>query len=67
MIDVGVSGPGVVNKALQRAIEESGRKLTLSEIAEVIKHTAYKVTRVGELIGRGVAKAMDITFGVAVL
>ena len=65
VIDVGVSGPGVVNKALQRAIEESGRKLTLSEIAEVIKHTAYKVTRVGELIGRGVAKAMDIPFGVA--
>lgn len=31
VIDVGVSGPGVVNKALQRAIEESGRKLTLSE------------------------------------
>ena len=49
VIDVGVSGPGVVNKALQRAIEESGRKLTLSEIAEVIKHTAYKVTRVGEI------------------
>ena len=65
VIDVGVSGPGVVNKALQRAIEESGRKLTLSEIAEVIKHTAYKVTRVGELIGRGVAKAMNIPFGVA--
>lgn len=65
VIDVGVSGPGVVNKALQRAIEETGRKLTLSEIAEVIKHTAYKVTRVGELIGRGVAKAMDIPFGVA--
>ena len=65
VIDVGVSGPGVVNKALQRAIEESGRKLTLSEIAEVIKHTAYKVTRVGELIGRRVAKAMNIPFGVA--
>ena len=35
VIDVGVSGPGVVNKALQRAIEETGRRLTLSEIAEV--------------------------------
>ena len=65
VIDVGVSGPGVVNKALQRAIEEAGRKLSLSEIAEIIKHTAYKVTRVGELIGRGVAKAMNIPFGVA--
>ena len=65
VIDVGVSGPGVVNKALQRAIAESGRKLTLSEIADVIKHTAYKVTRVGELIGRNVAREMAIPFGVA--
>ena len=65
VIDVGVSGPGVVNKALQRAITESGRKLTLSEIADVIKHTAYKVTRVGELIGRDVAREMAIPFGVA--
>ena len=65
VIDVGVSGPGVVNKALQRAINEAGRKLTLGEIAEVIKHTAYKVTRVGEIIGRGVASRMNIPFGVA--
>ena len=65
VIDVGVSGPGVVNKALQRAIAEAGRRLTLGEIAEVIKHTAYKVTRVGELIGRGVAKQMNLPFGVA--
>ena len=57
--------PGVVNKALQRAIEETGRRLTLSEIAEVIKHTAYKVTRVGELIGRNVAREMNLPFGVA--
>ncbi|MBO5657848.1 MAG: PFL family protein [Duodenibacillus sp.] len=65
VIDVGVSGPGVVNKALERALQEAGRKLTLSEVAEVIKHTAYKVTRVGELIGREVAKRMGIPFGVA--
>ncbi len=65
VIDVGVSGPGVVNKALQRAISEAGRKLTLSEIADIIKHTAYKVTRVGEIIGRGVARSMNIPFGVA--
>ena len=57
VIDVGVSGPGVVNKALQRAIEETGRR--------VIKHTAYKVTRVGELIGRNVAREMNLPFGVA--
>ena len=65
VIDVGVSGPGVVNKALQRAIANNHRKLTLSEISEVIKHTAYKVTRVGELIGRDVARRMDLPFGVA--
>ncbi len=65
VIDVGVSGPGVVNKALERAIQESGRRLNLSEVAEVIKHTAYKVTRVGELIGRDVASRMGLPFGVA--
>lgn len=65
VIDVGVSGPGVVNRALQRAIADKGKKLTMTEIAEVIKHTAYKVTRVGELIGRGVADRMNIPFGVA--
>lgn len=65
VIDVGVSGPGVVNRALQRAIAEKGDKLTMTEIAEVIKHTAYKVTRVGELIGRGVADRMGLPFGVA--
>ncbi len=65
VIDVGVSGPGVVNKALQRAIENAGRKLTLSEIAEIIKQTAYKVTKVGELIGRDVAEKMAIPYGVA--
>jgi uncharacterized protein (UPF0210 family) len=65
VIDVGVSGPGVVNKALQRAIANNHRKLTLSEISEVIKHTVYKVTRVGELIGRDVARRMDLPFGVA--
>lgn len=65
VIDVGVSGPGVVNRALQRAISEKGDKLTMTEIAEVIKHTAYKVTRVGELIGRGVADRMGLPFGVA--
>lgn len=65
VIDVGVSGPGVVNKALQRAIESAGRKLTLSEIAEIIKHTAYKVTKVGELIGRDVARELHLPYGVA--
>lgn len=65
VIDVGVSGPGVVNKALERAISHASRKLTLSEIAEIIKQTAYKVTKVGELIGKDVAERMGIPYGVA--
>ncbi len=64
VINVGVSGPGVVKKAIDRARELHGDTFTLSEVAEVIKRTAYKVTRVGELIGKEVAKRMAIPFGV---
>ncbi|WP_300670740.1 PFL family protein [Desulfoluna sp.] len=63
VINVGVSGPGVVKRAIDRAVE-SGSSLGLGDIAEVIKRTACKVTRVGELIGREVAQALDIPFGV---
>ena len=64
VINVGVSGPGVVKKAIDRA-KETHENLTLSDVAEVIKSTAYKVTRVGELIGKEVAGRMNIPFGVA--
>ncbi len=64
VINVGVSGPGVVKKAIDRALE-SRHGMKLGDIAEVIKSTAYKVTRVGELIGREVAERMNIPFGVA--
>jgi uncharacterized protein (UPF0210 family) len=63
VINVGVSGPGVVKKAVDRALE-SNSKLDLGEISELIKKTAYKVTRVGELIGREVADNLHIPFGV---
>ncbi len=63
VINVGVSGPGVVKKAIERALENSP-KLRLGQIAEIIKNTACKVTRVGELIGREVADTLDIRFGV---
>ncbi len=62
-INVGVSGPGVVKKAVDRALEKDPG-LDLGSISEVIKKTAYKVTRVGELIGREVAKRLSIRFGV---
>jgi hypothetical protein len=63
VINVGVSGPGVVKRAIER--NRDGRpNLNLGDIAEIIKKTACKVTRVGELIGREVAQNLDIKFGV---
>ncbi len=65
VISVGVSGPGVVKKAIDRAVRREGENLSISEIAEIIKTTAYKVTRVGQLIGSEVAGRMGLPFGVA--
>ena len=66
VINVGVSGPGVVKKAIDRAMEShKPGEFTLGEVAEVIKRTAYKVTRVGEIIGKEVAQRLDLPFGVA--
>ena len=63
VINVGVSGPGVVKKAIERAID-SEQGLNFSRLSEIIKRTAYKVTRVGELIGREVAAALGVEFGI---
>ena len=63
VINVGVSGPGVVRKAIDRALA-ANPDLDLGQISEIIKRTAYKVTRVGELIGREVADGLGIPFGV---
>jgi uncharacterized protein (UPF0210 family) len=63
VINVGVSGPGVVKKAIDRA-RTSNPSLTLGELADIIKRTAFKVTRVGELIGREVAERLRVPFGV---
>ena len=59
VINVGVSGPGVVQAALQHC---DGKNLT--EIAEVVKKTAFKITRVGELIGQEAARRFGIPFGI---
>ncbi|MCG6974097.1 MAG: PFL family protein [Desulfobacterales bacterium] len=64
VINVGVSGPGVVKKAIDRSLGSKGH-IDLGRISEIIKRTAYKVTRVGELIGREVAENLNICFGVA--
>jgi uncharacterized protein (UPF0210 family) len=65
VINVGVSGPGVIARALERKIAQDGEHhLGLHDLAEEIKRTAFRVTRCGELIGRQVAKALDVPFGV---
>jgi hypothetical protein len=63
VINVGVSGPGVVKKAIDRA-RAAHPRLDLGQLADIIKKTAFKVTRVGELIGRQVALSLDVPFGV---
>jgi len=63
VINVGVSGPGVVKRAIERNLE-GHPGLNLGDVAEIIKKTACKVTRVGELIGREVARNLDIKFGI---
>lgn len=63
VINVGVSGPGVVKKELERALQ-SQKKLTLGDLSEIIKKTSFRVTRVGELIAREVAQALKVEFGI---
>jgi uncharacterized protein (UPF0210 family) len=63
VINVGVSGPGVVKKAIDRAMAQKDRP-SFGELSEVIKRTAYKVTRVGEILGREVAALLGVPFGV---
>jgi len=65
VINVGVSGPGVVARALERLIQEEGAdNLGLDDLAEEIKQTSFRVTRCGEIIGRAVAERLKIPFGV---
>lgn len=65
VINVGVSGPGVIARALERKIEAEGAEnLGLNDLAEEIKQATFRVTRCGELIGRQVAEALGLPFGV---
>lgn len=63
VINVGVSGPGVVKGAIERS-KEMNPNLTLGDIAEVIKTTAFRLTRIGELIGRELAQMIGAKFGI---
>ncbi len=64
VINIGVSGPGVVKAAVEDMVAHSPSRPTLGEIAEEIKSTAFRVTRVGELIGREVADRLGVSFGI---
>ena len=58
-INVGVSGPGVVASAIKRAGD-----CNLSELADTIKKTAFKITRVGQLVASEAAKRLNTPFGI---
>jgi hypothetical protein len=64
VINIGVSGPGVVKAALEDLLAHAPTRPTLGDIAEEIKSTAFRVTRVGELIGREVANRLGVAFGI---
>src|SRR2546421_1355795 len=60
VINVGVSGPGVVNHAVRHA----PRDLPLHELAELIKKLSFKLSRAGELVGREAARRLGLRFGI---
>ncbi|HZK18215.1 MAG TPA: PFL family protein [Clostridia bacterium] len=59
VINVGVSGPGVVKNAIEKVYAGD-----FGVLAETIKKTAFKITRMGELIGRTAAQRLDMPFGI---
>ncbi|MCL1881856.1 MAG: PFL family protein [Oscillospiraceae bacterium] len=61
VINVGVSGPGVVRSAISKP-EMAGADI--GQIAEVIKRTAFKITRMGQLVGTEAARALGVPFGI---
>ncbi|MCI5579263.1 MAG: PFL family protein, partial [Oscillospiraceae bacterium] len=58
-INVGVSGPGVVRAAIAKCPDAN-----ISEIADVIKKTAFKITRMGQLVGTEASKRLGVPFGI---
>ena len=59
VINVGVSGPGVVKCALEKA-----KGASLGEVAEIIKRTAFKITRMGQLVASEAAEELNAQFGI---
>ncbi|MDR2864940.1 MAG: PFL family protein [Spirochaetaceae bacterium] len=58
-LNVGVSGPGVIKAALEQC-----KDMDFSELADTIKKTAFKITRMGQLVGLEAAKRLGIPFGI---
>ncbi len=59
IINVGVSGPGVVRAALSKYPDAD-----ITEIADIIKKTSYKITRVGQLVGVKASERLGVPFGI---
>lgn len=59
IINVGVSGPGVVRSALAKYPDAD-----ITEIADIIKKTSYKITRVGQLVGVTASERLGVEFGI---
>jgi len=60
VINVGVSGPGVVRAALAK----SGGDCDITQIADIIKKTAFKITRMGQLVGTEASQRLGVPFGI---
>jgi uncharacterized protein (UPF0210 family) len=58
-LNIGISGPGVVY-----SVVDKNRECDLTELSEIIKRTVFKITPGGELIGRELARNLDIPFGI---
>ena len=59
VLNVGVSGPGVIKAAL-----ENCKEMNFDELADTIKKTAFKITRMGQLVGMEAAKRIGVPFGI---
>ena len=60
VINVGVSGPGVVRAALAKL----GPNASVTEVADLIKRTAFKITRMGQLVAKEAASRLEVPFGI---
>ncbi len=59
VVNVGVSGPGVVRAALTKCPDGD-----LTDIADIIKKTAFKITRMGQLVGTEASRRLGVPFGI---